>query len=111
MAAKCDKCGTVLLPPKPMCTKCLSTDLKWVELEGSGKLLTYTVVYIAPEQFQSMTPYAVGIIELENGLCLPGMICGLDPEKIMVGMNLKMDFESSTSLQWPKWHRYFFRPP
>jgi len=110
MAAKCNECGTVLLPPKPMCTKCLSTNLKWIELEGAGKLLSYTVIYIAPEQFQSITPYTVGIVELQNGLRLPGMIRGVDPKEIRVGMDLKIDFDTSISSQWPAWPRYFFRP-
>ena len=110
MAAKCNECGTVLLPPKPMCTKCLSTNLQWIELEGAGKLLSYTVIYIAPEQFQSITPYTVGIIELKNGLRLPGMIRDVNAEEIRVGMDLKIDFDTSTSSQWPAWPRYFFRP-
>lgn len=110
MAAKCNECGTVLLPPKPMCTKCLSTHLKWIELEGAGKLLSYTVIHIAPEQFQSITPYSVGIVELQNGLRLPGMIRGVDPKEIRVGMDLKIDFDTSASSQWPAWPRYFFRP-
>jgi len=110
MAAKCNECGTVLLPPKPMCTKCLSTNLQWIELEGAGKLLSYTVIYIAPEQFQSITPYTVGIIELKNGLRLPGMIRDVNAEGIRVGMNLKIDFDTLTSSQWPAWPRYFFRP-
>ena len=110
MAAKCNECGHVLLPPKPMCTNCLSTNLKWIELEGVGKLLSYTVIYVAPEQFQDMTPYAVGIIEFENGLRIPGMIRDINPEKIKIGMSLKIDFDTSTSSQWPAWPRYFFRP-
>ena len=110
MAAKCNECGTVLLPPKPMCTKCLSTNLQWIELEGAGKLLSYTVIYIAPEQFQSITPYTVGIIELKNGLRLPGMIRDVNAEEIRVGMDLKIDFDTLTSSQWPAWPRYFFRP-
>jgi uncharacterized OB-fold protein len=110
MAAKCNECGSVLLPPKPMCTHCFSTNLKWIELEGSGKLVSYTIIHVAPEQFQSMAPYAVGIVELRNGLRLPGMICGVEPEKISVGMSLKIDFEHSVSSQWPAWSRYFFKP-
>jgi len=110
MAAKCNECGTVLLPPKPMCTKCLSTNLKWIELEGAGKLLSYTVIHIAPEQFQSITPYSVGIVELQNGLRLPGMIRDVDPKEIRVGMDLEIDFDTSASSQWPAWPRYFFRP-
>ena len=73
-------------------------------------MLSYTVIYIAPEQFQSITPYTVGIVEFKNGLRLPGMIHGVDPEEIKIGMNLKVDFETSKASQWPEWPRYFFRP-
>ena len=111
MAAKCNECGTVLLPPKPMCTNCFSTNLKWIELEGAGKLLSYTIIHVAPERFQAMTPYTVGIVELKNGLRLPGKICGVNPEEIKVGIKLKIDFEPPTDSQWPAWSRYFFKPP
>ncbi|MDH5662981.1 MAG: Zn-ribbon domain-containing OB-fold protein [Candidatus Bathyarchaeota archaeon] len=110
MAAKCSKCGTLLLPPRPVCTKCLSTDFKWVELKGEGKLLSYTVIHVSPVQFQSMVPYTVGIVKLEDGPHLPGMIRDVEPEKIRVGMDLKVDFETSIPTQWPLWPRYFFRP-
>ncbi len=110
MAAKCTECGTELLPPKPMCTKCLSTNLKWIEVDGEGKLLSYTIIYIAPEQFQDMAPYIVGIVELRNGLRLPGMIRDVKLEDIKVGMSVKIDFEASVSSEWPAWSRYFFRP-
>jgi len=111
MAAKCGKCGNMLLPPRPICTKCLSTDFKWAELKGRGKLLSYTVIHVSPVQFQSMAPYTVGIVELEDGPHLPGMIRGVEPEKIRVGMDLKVDFDTSIPAQWPMWPRYFFRPP
>jgi len=111
MAAKCNKCGTLLLPPRPMCTKCLSTDFKWVKLKGKGKLLSYTVIHVSPVQFQSMAPYTVGIVELEDGPHLPGMIRDVEPEKIRVDMDLVVDFDTSIPAQWPLWPRYFFRPP
>ena len=110
MAAKCNECETVLLPPKPMCTRCLSTNLRWIELEGSGKLVSYTIIHVAPEQFQSLAPYIVGIVEFERGLRLPGIIRDVNPEAIRVGMNLKIGFDASTSSQWHSWSRYFFKP-
>ena len=111
MAAKCNKCGTILLPPRPLCTKCFSTDFEWVKLSGRGKLLSYTVIHVSPPQFESMAPYIVGIVKLEEGLRLPGMIRGVEPEKIRVGMTLMADFDASLPSQWPLWPRYFFRPP
>ena len=111
MVARCNKCGELLLPPRPMCTKCLSTDLKWVELGKRGELLTYTVIHVAPTQFQSMVPYVVGVVKLKDGLKLPGMIRGIEPEEIKVGMELEVDFDATSPSQWPMWPRYFFRAP
>jgi uncharacterized OB-fold protein len=111
MAAKCSKCGAMLLPPRPMCTKCFSTNFEWVKLSGKGKLLSYTVIHVSPPQFESMAPYIVGIVKLEEGLHLPGMIRGVEPEKIRVGMTLTVDFDTSMPSQWPTWPRYFFKPP
>jgi uncharacterized OB-fold protein len=110
MPAKCNECGAVILPTKPMCTNCLSTNLRWIKLEGSGTLLSYTIIHVAPEQFQSLVPYIVGIVEFENGLRLPGMILNVDPEKIKVGMKLRIGFDASSFSQWHTWSRYFFTP-
>jgi len=112
MGAKCNKCGLVMLPPRPVCTKCYSKDLQWVELKGRGKLLTYTVIHVAPKQFEALAPYPVGIVELEEGPQLLGMIRNIEPDKIKLGMNLTIDFEKPTSpeTQWPTWPKYYFMP-
>ena len=110
MAAKCNECGTVILPPKPMCTQCLSINLKWIQMDDTGKLISYTIIHVAPEQFQSIAPYTVGIVEFNNGLRLPGIIRNVNPEEIKVGLDLIIDFDSQTSSEWPTWTRYFFKP-
>jgi uncharacterized OB-fold protein len=111
MGAKCQKCGTLLVPPKPMCPKCFSKDMKWKELQKQGKLLTYTVIHVSTKKFQALTPYAVGIIELERGAQLPGMIKEIALDKIKIDMNLIVDFEKEQiSDGWPQWPRYYFKP-
>jgi len=115
MAAKCRKCGEIMLPPRPVCSKCYSQDLEWTELEKRGKLLTYTVIHVAPPQFQHLTPYAVGIIQLENGPKLPGMIKETEFEKLKVGMNMKIEVEpivaeDDQQQPWPHWPKYYFKP-
>ena len=111
MAGKCLKCGKIHLPPRPLCDNCYSEQFEWLEVPGKGKLLTYTVIYVAPQQFQHLTPYAVGIVELENGLKIPGMIQGVTQEQLKVDMELNLDFGTcSTPPQWPPWPRYCFKP-
>ena len=111
MAGKCKTCGTIHLPPRPTCSNCYSKEFEWTVIPMRGKLLTYTIIHIAPVQFQSMVPYAVGIIELENGSRLPGMIHSIPLEQIKVGINLTIDFGPCTATQaWPQWPRYYFKP-
>jgi uncharacterized OB-fold protein len=111
MAGRCLKCGKIHLPPRPMCDNCFSQDFEWLQISGKGKLVTYTVIHVAPQQFQVLAPYAVGIVELENGLKIPGMIQGTRQEHLKIGMELNLDFGTcSTSQQWPQWPRYCFKP-
>jgi len=110
MAAKCRQCGKLLVPPRLMCTDCYSKDLEWIQLKGEGKLLTYTVIRVSPKQFESMIPYAVGIVKLAEGPQLPGIICNIEPDKIKVGMKLRVDFDTALPSEWPQWPRYYFKP-
>src|SRR5512136_1205706 len=92
MAGKCSKCGKIHLPPRPLCDNCYSQAFTWIQVSGKGKLLTYTVIHVAPAQFQALAPYAVGIVELEGGLKIPGMINGVSQEDLRIGMELTLDF-------------------
>ena len=118
MAAKCNKCGTIQLPPRPACTKCMSKDQQWISVNPKGTLLTYTVIHVAPKEFESKAPYALGIVKFDNGGQLLGMIRDIEPTKLQVGMTVALDFETTstpttpaqTPPQWPNWPRYFFKP-
>jgi uncharacterized OB-fold protein len=111
MAAECEKCGKIHLPPRPICDNCYGQTFKWIQVSGKGKLLTYTVIHVAPPQFQALAPYAVGIVQLENGLKLPGMISGSSEGALRIGMDLALDFNACGAGQnWPQWRRYCFKP-
>jgi len=111
MGGKCKKCGKIHLPPRPLCDRCFSKDFEWIQIQPKGKLVTYTIIHVAPPQFQQMAPYAVGIIQLENDLKIPGMIKEVIIEQIKIGMDLAVAFETSpTTSQWPQWPRYYFKP-
>lgn len=112
MAAKCSKCGEVMLPPRPVCPKCFNKNLNWVEVKPRGRLLTYTVIHVSPKQFEALAPYTVGIVKLDDGPQLLGMIRGIAPDKLKIGMKLTLEHEKPISIEthWPKWQRYYFKP-
>jgi len=110
MAGKCVKCGKIHLPPRPLCGNGYSKLFEWMPVNGKGKLVTYTVINVAPAQFQALAPYAVGIVEFENGLRIPGMLQDVTQQDLRIGMELTLDFGTcSTSQQWPQWQRYCFK--
>ena len=111
MSGKCRRCGKIHLPPRPLCDACFSKEFEWVEIPTKGKLLTYTIIHVAPAQFQAMVPYAEGIVQLENGLRVPGMIRDAPLDQIRIGLPLTIVFEACTpTQQWPQWPRYYFKP-
>ena len=67
-ATKCRKCGNLSFPPKADCPNCRSSDVEWVPINGSCRLVTFTQVHFAPPPFQQDVPYTLGLAELTNGL-------------------------------------------
>jgi uncharacterized OB-fold protein len=111
MAGKCLKCGKLHLPPRPLCDSCYATQFEWMQISNEGKLLTYTIIHIAPTQFQNLAPYAIGIIQLSDGLKLSGVIQNVPTEQLKIDMLLKVDFSTCEASQnWPQWCRYCLKP-
>ena len=100
MGTKCRACGTLCLPPRPICTKCGSQDMEWTEMKGKGKLSAFTSICVAPtlmiqEGCGRDKPYCSGVVELDEGVKISGRILGIDndnPENIKVGTPLTVEF-------------------
>jgi len=111
MGIKCKECGNILAPPKMSCSKYDSYKFDWITLKGKGKLLTYSIVHVAPTDFQAIAPYIVGIVELEEGPKLPGIVKLKKVEDIKIGMDLVTDFEKTSIESWVGNTRYYFKQP
>ncbi|HSD62496.1 MAG TPA: Zn-ribbon domain-containing OB-fold protein [Ignavibacteriaceae bacterium] len=91
-AGRCKKCGIVYFPPRQYCGECKSKEFETVKLSDTGKLLTYTIIRIAPSNFSKETPYAVGIIELNDSVKLTAQITDADLNNLEIGQNVKLVF-------------------
>lgn len=80
LGLKCKKCTGYNAPPRKVCSNCGSEDMDVVTLSGKGTIQTFTVIYVAPEGFES--PFVVAMVELEEGPWLMGNIEGIDPVKV-----------------------------
>lgn len=66
----CEDCNKLTFPPKPVCPHCWSTRVVWHPLGAVGTLYSWTRIHAAPAAFANETPYAVGIVDLAEGVRL-----------------------------------------
>jgi len=92
IGTRCKKCGNVTYPPRVVCPKCRSREMEKIELPRRGKLITFTIVRSPPSGFEKYAPYALGIVELENGVKVIAQLTDIDLEKIQSGMAVEAVF-------------------
>jgi uncharacterized protein len=89
MGTRCSECGLDFFPPRADCYQCLSSNVDWFEVSGSGKLLTYSKLLFAPIGFQDDLPYCIALLDYGKYKIF-GRISGSVPEdEIKVGMDMK----------------------
>ena len=91
-AARCASCGEVSYPPRLICRKCRSRRFETVTLPDEGTLLTYTITRVGSSQFSSLTPYAVGIVELDGGVRITAQIADCEFDQLAVGQRVRLEF-------------------
>jgi uncharacterized OB-fold protein len=99
MAARCNECAQVYLPPRPFCPHCRTgKTLVWTELSGEGALAAFTVIAIAPtfmvaQGYGRENPYCTGIVALDEGPMISARILGVDasaPDSIAIGARMRL---------------------
>lgn len=94
---KCKDCGTFRHYPRVLCPKCISWNYDWTKVSGKGKIYTWTVA-VQPfhPAFVDEAPYAVIIVELDEGIRIVSNLKEAKPEDIYIGMPVEVIFESIT---------------
>jgi len=92
---QCDDCDEWIFYPRHLCTNCLSSDLSWKDIEGTGTLYTFTIARrpTAP-MFADEVPQKLAVVELDEGPRLTSTLVNIEPEDIKVGMRLKPVFDA-----------------
>jgi len=94
LGLKCQACGAITVPPKMVCRQCTSPDLEISELKGSGKIRTFTTVFVAAEGREEELPYTIVMVELDEGPWIMGNLTGIDPKEAsmeLVGQKVTME--------------------
>ena len=91
-AGRCKGCGKVWFPPRLVCAECRGREFETVKLADEGKVMTFTVIRVAPSGFGDDVPYAVAIVELTDGVRITCQVVDCDPEELEIGSKVKIEF-------------------
>ncbi len=96
IASRCQGCGTYAFPCYSTCINpaCRDRRVEKVTLSRKGTLWTYTIHhYKPPAPFvasEPYTPFAIGVVELAEGLKVLGMLTVSDPESLRIGAAMEL---------------------
>jgi uncharacterized OB-fold protein len=69
-STRCDDCALLGFPPRNLCRACWSRRVSWTDLASGGVLYSFTRVHVAPTAFRADAPYAIGLVDLDDGVRL-----------------------------------------
>ena len=92
LARKCTKCGELHLATVYFCKKCGNKDFEDSILNGSGKVVTYTIMTVPPAGFEELAPYAWVVMELDDsGIRISGFLAKIPtPADLPIGTPVKI---------------------
>lgn len=93
IGSQCTNCGEVFFPKREngLCSHCQSNYLKEIKLSARAKIYSYTVVMQRPPvYYQAEVPYAIGFVELPQGIRVETLFTGCKLEDLRVGMEVEM---------------------
>ncbi len=66
LARKCKKCSQLHLATVYFCQKCGNREFEDAPLQGTGTIVTYTIMTVPPAGFEKYAPYAWVVLKLAN---------------------------------------------
>jgi uncharacterized OB-fold protein len=94
IGTKCGSCGRAFFPPRDICIDCHRKSIGKMEnlkLSGNGKIISYSIIHEGSDNFKIQIPYAVAIIELDEGTRITGQIVNANCTGLSKDKELEQD--------------------
>jgi len=95
---KCEECGDAFYYPRAACPFCLSSNVRWMECSGNGRIYSYSVT-------RRGDPYAIAFVTLEEGPKMMTNIVDCPVDEIAVDQPVCVVFRDLEGVPTP-----MFRP-
>ncbi|HMC41782.1 MAG TPA: OB-fold domain-containing protein [Acidimicrobiales bacterium] len=90
----CRHCQRPFWYPRPVCPTCLSPDVEWRPSSGRGQVYAVSVMHRPSNpSMAERVPYAVALIDLDDGVRMMSNVVGVEAERVEVGMDVTLTWE------------------
>jgi uncharacterized protein len=97
LTPRCDACAGYWFPPSLLCPHCNSAKWTWTAVSGRGRIFSYVVYHrVHHPGFAGEVPYAVAVIELDEGPRLISNVIGIAPDKLVCDMRVEVVYQPIT---------------
>jgi uncharacterized OB-fold protein len=101
---RCASCDTWRHPPRNRCAQCGSAEVAWEPVSGRGRVYSWTVTHRAVDPAFT-PPYAILVVELEEGPRLVGNLRGLEPSELALDLPVVTEIEHASDTVGLLWFR------
>ncbi len=100
---RCASCSKLRHPPRPVCNACGSLEWDYVVSSGRGSVYSF-VVHHRPEVPGRTHPFAVALVELEEGTRIVSNVVGIEPSDVRIGLDVRVEFVTNErGRKLPQW--------
>jgi len=93
----CQNCSSLFFAPRLICTNCNPPEeTKDFKFSGTGEVVSFSSVNVAPEEHTAEAPYLLGIIKLKEGPKLTAQIVECKEKDVYIGMPVESVFRKIT---------------
>jgi uncharacterized OB-fold protein len=90
---RCVACAAWRYPPAPVCPRCAATEACWTPISGKGRVHSFVVYHRAfHPAYAEEVPYAVALVELDEGVRLLLRVVECPPETLAIEMRGEIRF-------------------
>jgi len=96
LASQCKNCGELFFPVmnERICANCQHNEFEIIPLSIRGKIFSFSVVMVRPpEYYKGEVPYALGTIELPEGIRIVSLLTQCDFDALKVNLDVELILE------------------
>jgi uncharacterized OB-fold protein len=113
LARECRGCKRILVPPRMFCEQCFRPTDRWVEVQDTGKVNTFSICWVSWDMQPLDVPELPAVVEIDGaspGIGIMHKLGEVDPDAIRVGLEVEAVWKPKAQREGSILDIEYFRP-